>query len=50
MTTPSDARKTKASETAERLVNELFYTPEGRADPYPLYHALREARPVPDLT
>jgi len=24
----------------------LFMTPEGRADPFPLYHALREADPV----
>src|SRR3954454_22518179 len=31
---------------AEAIVRELFFTPEGRADPYPRYHALREVAPV----
>src|SRR5262249_38912521 len=31
---------------AEVLVENLFFTPEGRADPYPLYHGLRETSPV----
>jgi cytochrome P450 len=33
-------------EAAERLVERLFFTPEGRANPYPIYHELRAARPV----
>lgn len=31
---------------AEALSSELFFTPAGRANPYPLYHRLREAAPV----
>jgi cytochrome P450 len=31
---------------AEAVFTKLFLTPEGRADPYPLYHRLREAAPV----
>ena len=31
---------------AEEIVEKLFLTPEGRSDPYPLYHALRETAPV----
>jgi len=31
---------------AEAIVEQLFFTPEGRRDPYPLYHRLREAAPV----
>jgi cytochrome P450 len=31
---------------AEAVVTELFFTPEGRADPYPRYHQLRELAPV----
>jgi hypothetical protein len=27
-------------------VRELFFTPEGRADPFPLYHRLREIAPL----
>ena len=34
------------SQRAEDIVKELFLTPEGRSDPYPLYHALRENAPV----
>jgi cytochrome P450 len=31
---------------AEEIVHELFLTPEGRSDPYPRYHRLRETAPV----
>ncbi len=31
---------------AEAIFTRLFLTPEGRADPYPLYHQLREVGPV----
>jgi cytochrome P450 len=31
---------------AEAIAQQLFFTPEGRANPYPLYHQLREANPV----
>ena len=31
---------------AEEIIDRLFTTPEGRSDPYPLYHALRERAPV----
>ena len=31
---------------AEAIFTRLFLTPEGRANPYPLYHQLREAAPV----
>ena len=31
---------------AEEIVRELFLTPEGRSDPYPRYHRLRETAPV----
>ncbi len=34
------------SQRAEDIVKELFLTPEGRSDPYPLYHGLRESAPV----
>jgi cytochrome P450 len=34
------------SREAEDVVVELFTTPEGRRDPYPLYHRLRELAPV----
>ncbi len=33
-------------EEAEAVAAELFGTPEGRQDPYPLYHRLRELAPV----
>lgn len=42
MTTSSTERLA----AAEAVANQLFFTPEGRANPYPLYHALREASPV----
>lgn len=31
-------------EEAEAVAHELFGTPEGRQNPYPLYHRLRETR------
>jgi len=31
---------------AEAVVQELFTTPEGRSDPYPRYHRLRELAPI----
>ena len=31
---------------AEAVFTKLFLTPEGRADPYPLYHQLRQSAPV----
>ncbi len=31
---------------AEAIYTQLFLTPEGRANPYPLYHQLRERAPV----
>jgi cytochrome P450 len=33
-------------EAADRIGVHLFKTPEGRTDPYPLYHELRELEPV----
>ena len=35
-----------ALEEAEAVAHELFGTPEGRQDPYPHYHRLRELAPV----
>ena len=35
-----------AVEVAEAVAAELFGTPEGRQDPYPLYHRLRTLAPV----
>lgn len=37
---------TERAIAAEAVVRELFFTPEGRADPYPRYHRLRELAPV----
>ena len=34
------------SEQAEAVVHELLQTPEGRTDPYPRYHRLRELAPT----
>ena len=34
------------SARAEAIYTELFLTPEGRSEPYPLYHGLRQAAPV----
>ncbi len=33
-------------EAAEIAAKELFFTTEGRTNPYPLYHQLREADPI----
>ncbi len=46
MTTPYDTADTSRFEAAEGVVDKLFFTPEGRANPYPLYHQLRDLRPV----
>src|SRR5271169_1417906 len=46
MNVPSGASDTELFESTEGVVNQLFFTPEGRANPYPLYHQLRETRPV----
>ncbi|MBI3784022.1 MAG: cytochrome P450 [Deltaproteobacteria bacterium] len=35
-----------SANAAEAVFAKLFLTPEGRADPYPLYHQLRQAAPV----
>ena len=35
-----------ARNDAEAIFGQLFLTPEGRSNPYPLYHQLREAAPV----
>jgi cytochrome P450 len=37
---------TESGLPAEAIVRELFFTPEGRADPYPRYHRLRDLAPV----
>jgi cytochrome P450 len=34
------------SDRADAVVRALFLTPEGRSDPYPHYHELRDAAPV----
>ena len=36
----------EVTKAAEEVVRQLFLTPEGRANPYPLYHKLRELEPV----
>jgi cytochrome P450 len=46
MTTLHDAGATERIDAAERVVEQLFFTAEGRANPYPLYHELRALRPV----
>ena len=46
MTIRSDAGDTARFNAAEGLVDELFFTTAGRADPYPLYHRLRQTAPV----
>ena len=46
MATQSAASNAERFEAAEGVVNRLFFTPEGRADPYPLYHQLRQTAPV----
>ena len=34
-----------AASNADAIYTQLFLTAEGRANPYPLYHRLRRARP-----
>lgn len=46
MTNRNDASDSERFEAAEAVVEELFFTPEGRANPYALYHRLRETSPV----
>jgi len=42
---PAEPRN-PASNDADALFSRLFLTPEGRANPYPLYHQLRQTAPV----
>ena len=35
-----------SSHDADAIFDKLFFTAAGRADPYPLYHQLRQASPV----
>ena len=42
----SEAGESERIAAAEAVVEQLFFTPEGRANPYPLYHRLRETNPV----
>jgi cytochrome P450 len=35
-----------AAANPSAIIHTLFFTPEGRANPYPHYHALREAAPI----
>jgi hypothetical protein len=35
-----------SQDAAEAVFRRLFLTAAGRADPYPLYHQLRQAAPV----
>ena len=44
--TTNDARSAFDARAAEEVVEELFFTEEGRRDPHPLYHRLRELAPV----
>jgi cytochrome P450 len=46
MPSPDGLSETERVEATEGVVNALFFTPEGRSNPYPLYHELRTARPV----
>ena len=46
MTAPSDASNTDRFEAAESIFTKLFFTAEGRANPYLLYHQLRQSAPV----
>ena len=42
---PAKTRES-AQDDAEAVFTKLFLTPEGRANPYPLYHQLRQTAPV----
>jgi cytochrome P450 len=44
--TSTDTRPTPDTAAAEHVVEELFFTEEGRRDPHPRYHRLRELAPV----
>jgi cytochrome P450 len=46
MTSPLETNDSEASATPDVVVNQLFYTAEGRGNPYPLYHQLRASSPV----
>jgi cytochrome P450 len=42
----SESTDVRSTDAAETVFKRLFLTPEGRANPYPLYHRLRELSPV----
>jgi hypothetical protein len=42
----SDVAIDQRGAEAEEVVRQLFLTPEGRINPYPHYHRLRELSPV----
>jgi cytochrome P450 len=44
--TSTDTRSTPDTSAAEQVVEELFFTEQGRRDPHPRYHRLRELAPV----
>jgi cytochrome P450 len=44
--TSTDTRPTRDTSAAEQVVEELFFTEEGRRDPHPRYHRLRGLAPV----
>jgi cytochrome P450 len=44
--TSTDTRPAPDTTAAELVVEELFFTEEGRRDPHPRYHRLRELAPV----
>jgi cytochrome P450 len=44
--TASTRRETAAREAADDVLHRILATTEGQADPYPLYHRLRELAPV----
>ena len=46
MTMLSATRDASASAEADDLVDQLFLTPDGRTNPYPIYHRLRAVGPV----
>ena len=46
MATAVETHNSTPADAAEAVFARLFFTPEGRADPYPLYHQLREMNPV----
>ena len=44
--TSTDTRPTPDTSAAEQVVEELFFTEDGRRDPHPRYHRLRDLAPV----